>query len=114
MGRRISRRRFAARTVAGGLALGYGLPTRSARAADFVFKCGTNVPESFPSTCTPQEPLRRSGRRRTAASTCGCFQITSSAATATCSPGSEREPGVLLAFRRECAVDVDTVGFHLW
>src|SRR5689334_484590 len=44
----ISRRRFIATTLAGGGALGCALPVRWARAAEFVFKWGTNVPESHP------------------------------------------------------------------
>jgi tripartite ATP-independent transporter DctP family solute receptor len=44
----LSRRRFAATALAGGAALGCPLPMRWAHAAEFVFKWGTDVPESHP------------------------------------------------------------------
>jgi tripartite ATP-independent transporter DctP family solute receptor len=48
MVQRFSRRRFTATALAGGAALGCALPARFAGAAEFVFKWGTNVPESHP------------------------------------------------------------------
>src|SRR3954452_13333918 len=48
MSQPISRRRFATAALAGGAVLGAPLPLRWARAAEFVYKWGTNVPESHP------------------------------------------------------------------
>src|SRR6188472_1802054 len=49
MARKISRRRFTRMMLAGGTAFGCALPARwAAGAAEYVFKWGTNVPESHP------------------------------------------------------------------
>src|SRR4051812_44209503 len=48
MSRQISRRRFTTAALAGGAVLGAPLPLRWAHAAEFVYKWGTNVPESHP------------------------------------------------------------------
>src|SRR5690349_17232397 len=45
---KITRRHFTTTALATGAALGSALPTRWAHAAEFVFKWGTNVPESHP------------------------------------------------------------------
>src|SRR5215471_11183328 len=46
MSRKMSRRRFT--TLAGGVIAGSALPLRFANAAEFVYKWGTNVPETHP------------------------------------------------------------------
>jgi tripartite ATP-independent transporter DctP family solute receptor len=48
MSRHISRRHITAAALAGGAVLGSPLPLRWAHAAEFVYKWGTNVPESHP------------------------------------------------------------------
>ena len=48
MSRHISRRHFTTAALAGGAVLGAPLPLRWAHAAEFVYKWGTNVPESHP------------------------------------------------------------------
>jgi hypothetical protein len=57
MGNRISRRRFTGTALAGGAVFGSALPMRWANAAEFVYKWGTNVPETH--------PLNVHGRART-------------------------------------------------
>jgi TRAP-type transport system periplasmic protein len=48
MSQKISRRRFTSATVVGGALLGCALPMRWANAAEFVYKWGTNVPDTHP------------------------------------------------------------------
>src|SRR4051812_48709956 len=48
MSRGTTRRRFTASALASGAMLGFGVPLRRANAAEFIFKWGTDVPETHP------------------------------------------------------------------